>query len=212
MAEREDGTRLPRTTPDQPQARHPSSTASTPTNNPPTPTATLTIPPPPPPPPSTTTTTTLPLIPLSPTTLPPHPTEPPSLTTARLLQLLLTNGLSTATHLPRPYTLAHLTTLRTQLLRAPFFDPLHRPSELRPRIRPQRILFMDLVVLVARLLRVMMRREPLGTAAEREERVEVRNGCFDEPFFDRSVEGGWGPEGPFGGAGEGVGEDEGCFI
>lgn len=71
---------------------------------------------------------------------------------------------------------------------------------------------MDLVVLVARLMRVLMRREPLTTEEERREMVEVRNACLDERFFDRSQDGGWGREGPFAGHGEGEGEDEACFT
>ena len=76
--------------------------------------------------------------------------------------------------------------LRSQLLEDPFFDDLHRPEELRPRLRSSRILFMDIVVLLARLLRVLMRQGPL-TDIERDERINVRNGCMNQPFFQRRL-------------------------
>lgn len=43
---------------------------------------------------------------------------------------------------------------------------------------------MDVVVLMARLVRVFMRHDPL-TLDEVRERVEIRNECLDQPFFDR---------------------------
>ncbi len=77
---------------------------------------------------------------------------------------------------------------------------------------------MDLVVLLGKLVRVLMREGPRAQggsrgvrselrAGEMEERVEVRNACLDQPFFQRWVA---GSGRPFGGAEEEV--DEGVEV
>lgn len=77
---------------------------------------------------------------------------------------------------------------------------------------------MDVIVLMARLVRVLMKMQRqgmnggMGAGEDDEERVSVRNACLDEPFFQRA----WGGRPPFGGApgtadGEEV-DDEGCVV
>ena len=65
---------------------------------------------------------------------------------------------------------------------------------------------MDLVVLLARLMRVLMRRPTALGEAELAERIEVRNACLDQPFFQRWVE---SSTRPFSDEGD---EDEGCKV
>ncbi|KAK3109972.1 hypothetical protein LTR53_016215 [Teratosphaeriaceae sp. CCFEE 6253] len=161
---------------------------------------------------------------------PPPPPTPPTnpathLLLAHLLQLLLRNGIAGALRLPRPCTLATCHALRARLLRDPFFDPAHRAHELAPppgpRLRRSKILFADLVVLMARVLRVLMLPQPPPqpqqhdedvagveglTEAQGRERVAVRQEALGQPFFDRGVR---GPGNPF--AEPGV-EDEGCWV
>ena len=112
--------------------------------------------------------------------------QPSPLLVARILTMVLDNGTALATRRPRPHSVGSLNILRSQLLEDPFFDNLHRPEELRPRLRTSRILFMNIVVLMARLLRVLMRQGPL-TDTERAERIDVRNECMNQPFFHRRL-------------------------
>ncbi|TKA65256.1 hypothetical protein B0A55_11386 [Friedmanniomyces simplex] len=140
---------------------------------------------------------------------------------ANLLQLLLRNALATSLALPRPCTINHCNHLRAHLLADPFFDPTHLPHEIpSPLIRPSKILFSDLVVLMARVLRVLMRQQQqqgnvyvLGAALteeeeeeERAERGRVRWEALCQPFFERGREGGGNP------FSDGGVVDEGCVL
>lgn len=134
------------------------------------------------------TTTTVPAaIAASSVTVASHHRQLPHIIVAKMLTMVLQNGMALAAHETRPNTLLALTTLRRDLLlHCPFFDPEHKPDELRPRIRPSQISFTGLVVLMARLLRVMMKQGAL-TEEEVAERVEVRNECLDQRFFNRAL-------------------------
>ena len=132
--------------------------------------------------------------------------QPSALLVARILSMLMQNGTAIAMRQSRPYSVFALNTLRSQLLQDSLFDELHRPEELSGRIRSRSILFMDVVVLMARLLRVLTRRAPL-TEEEQNERVIVRNECMDQPFFDRRL---MNSNRPF--VDEDFDEDEGCFV
>ena len=105
---------------------------------------------------------------------------------ARIISMLMQNGIAMAMRQPRPYSVIALNTLRSQLLQDPFFDELHHPEELSGRLRSSSILFMDVVVLMGRLLRVLIRQAPL-TDEEENERSDIRNECMDQPFFDRRL-------------------------
>lgn len=131
--------------------------------------------------------------------------HPSSLLVARILTMVLENGASLAMRRARPHCVAALNALRAQLLQDPFFDDLHQPEELGLRLRTSRILFMDLVVLLAKLLRVLMRIPPL-TEDEMAERVKVRNDCLNQPFFNRTLAYSARPfvDDDF--------DDEGCFV
>ena len=113
-----------------------------------------------------------------------NPQQPSPLLVARVLTMVLENGIALAMRRTRPHSIAALNGIRTQLLQDSFFDEAYRTDELAPRTRPSRILFMDLVVLMAKLQRVLMRQAPL-TEDEMAERINVRNECLIQPFFDR---------------------------
>lgn len=128
-----------------------------------------------------------------------------SLIVAKILQMVLENSIAAISRRQRPHSVQALNVLRTQLLRDDFFDPNHNPTELRVRRSASTILFMDLAVLLARMMRVLMRRGPLHED-DVTERVAVRNEALDQPFFDRSTAGDGHPftrQEP---------EDEGCFM
>lgn len=130
----------------------------------------------------------------------------PYLLVASILQMVLRNGIAAAINRPKPCSVASLNILRTQLLQEePFFDPNHKLEELTPRTRPSRILFVDIVVLLTRLMRVLMRQGVLSDE-QKAERVAVRNAVLDQPFFDRERPASQNPfaEEPF--------EDEACFA
>lgn len=120
--------------------------------------------------------------------------------------MVLENGVALALRQPRPHSIPSLNTLRSQLLQDPFFDELHLPEELTGSLRSRGILFMDVVVLMARLLRVLMRRPPL-TEEERAERISVRNECMNQPFFNRQL---IHSNRPF--VDEDGDQDEGCYV
>lgn len=131
----------------------------------------------------------------------------PQVLVAKLLTMILQNGTAIATQQPRPNSLAPLNALRAELLlHCPFFDPEHKPGELSPRTRRSQISFAEVVVLMARLIRVLMKQGGLSEAETRE-RVEVRNACLDQPFFDRELV---GSARPF--AREDGFVDEGCVM
>ena len=111
--------------------------------------------------------------------------QPSPILTARILTMVLQNGLATAMHIPRPHSVAALNRVRSQLLQDPFFDEDYRPDELAYRTRPGSISFMSIVVMMARLMRVLNRHTPL-TEDELAERINVRNDCLNQPFFDRA--------------------------
>lgn len=139
----------------------------------------------------------------------------PQILTAKILTMMLENGTALGQKRPRPYVLAQLNTLRTQLLlNSPFFDPAYRPEELQPRTLRAKIPYVEMVVLMARLIRVMVkggRREGnlgKGILAEGEgegmaarelkmaednederERVTVRNLCLGQAFFQKGEAG-----------------------
>lgn len=148
------------------------------------------------------------------TTTTPSPTPPaprrrhlPQVLVAKILTLVLQNGVAMAQHQPRPRSVAALNALRTELLlHSPFFDPEHHAAELEPRTRRSAISFTDLVVLLARLMRVLMKQGEL-TAGEGRERLEVRRECLDLPFFDRGLV---GSETPF--ADDEGFTDEACVV
>lgn len=81
--------------------------------------------------------------------------------------------------------------LRKNLLEDAFFDPDQQAEELAVPTRPSAIEFSDLLVLLARLYRVLVRdieRKRLGLELNENERLEkmhVRNECLNQPFFDR---------------------------
>lgn len=137
----------------------------------------------------------------------PHRHHLPQLLVARILTLVLQNGIALVQHQPRPHSVAALNALRAALLQhTPFFDPAHDAAELGPRTRRSAISFADLVVLLARLMRVLMKQGGL-TEGEARERAEVRRECLDLPFFDRE---GLGSARPFGD--EDGFRDEGCVV
>lgn len=133
--------------------------------------------------------------------------RPPSaVLLAKILSMVLENGVAIAMRQERPHSVFALNRLRTQLLQDSFFDENHCPEELNDRLRTSGILFMDVVVLMARLLRVLMRQAPL-TDEQRDERITIRNDCMNQPFFDRNL---INTNRPF--AHQEIGEDEGCFC
>jgi len=101
-----------------------------------------------------------------------------------IMSMLAHNGLASLMGRPRIHSAQNLGKQRTALLLDPFFDPRHRPEEIQYRGRAGPILWMDAIVLLARLMRVLMRRDPL-TVAEVAERIDVRNEVLSQPFFDR---------------------------
>lgn len=119
--------------------------------------------------------------------------------------MVLENSIAAAGRRQRPHSVQALNALRAQLLQDDFFDPNHDPVELRLRRSANTILFVDLAVLLARIMRVLMRRGPLHED-EIHERIAVRNEALDQPFFDRSTAGSVHPftrQEP---------EDEGCSV
>ena len=138
----------------------------------------------------------------------PQAPPPPQLLVVQILTMVLENGTALVLQRPRPHSIHHLNALRAPLiLLSPFFDPLHRTHELRARTRPARISFPDLIVLLARLVRVLAKLGREDAPDERMERVWVRNTCLDLPFFDprnlRSAR-------PFEHSSDFM--DEGCFL
>lgn len=128
-----------------------------------------------------------------------------SLLVAKILQIVLENSIAAASGRQRPHSVQALNALRTQLLQDDFFDPNHDPAELRFRRSASTILFKDLAVLLARLMRVLMRSGPLHDEGVHE-RIAVRNEALDQPFFDRNTAGDAHPftrQEP---------EDEGCSV
>lgn len=144
------------------------------------------------------------------TTQPPR-RQLPQILVAKILTMILQNATALVTHQPRSHNIAQLNILRSELvLYSPFFDPTHKPEELRLRTRRAQISFTDIVVLMARLMKVLISRgmEEEGDE-QRRERMEVRNECLDLPFFQRSeVE----SARPFGDGDQEGFEDEGCVI
>lgn len=139
---------------------------------------------------------------------PPTPRIPSEILLTHILHMTLCNTIARATSLPRPFNVSLLIHRREQLLRhEPFFDRTHLPEELLPRVRPSRIPYTDMVVLLAKLIRVLTRQMagPL-TEAERAERVAVRNEAMVQPFFDRERPAGRNP------FLDDLVEDEGCFV
>lgn len=113
----------------------------------------------------------------------------PQVLAAKILTMILENGIAIATHQLRPHDTLALNALRRDLLlHCEFFNAAHQPEELGPRTRRSQVSFADIVVLTARLMRVLMKNGAL-TEAEERERVAVRNECFDQPFFDRGLVG-----------------------
>jgi len=110
--------------------------------------------------------------------------HPSHVLVANILQMILRNGIAGSLNRPRPCTIEMCNSMRAQLLQDIFFDPEHLPHELGTRMRPSKVLYSDLVVLMARLMRVFMQQEPL-TEAQKAERVEVRRLALEQPFFDR---------------------------
>lgn len=142
----------------------------------------------------------------------PHHLSLPS-SPANVLQIIVMtteNFISRCRHQPtRPHSLAALNAVRTQLLQDPCFDPCHRTDELSRRAKTSdNIKFTDMLVLFSRLMRVLMRDQSAHRLGEEEliERINVRNACFNETFFDR---GRINPARPFN-HDEDV--DEGCFV
>ncbi|KAK5132747.1 hypothetical protein LTR08_008713 [Meristemomyces frigidus] len=135
-----------------------------------------------------------------------RPRPPSYLLVAGILQMVLRNGIARAIHKPTPCSVVSLNDLRTQLLQDPFFDPHHAADELAAPVLPSRILLADLVVLLATLMRVLMRPGGPLTEGEQAERSAVRNEVLNQPFFDRGRPASRNPfaEIPF--------EDEGCFA
>lgn len=128
-----------------------------------------------------------------------------SLLVARILQMVLENSIAATSRRQRPHSVQALNALRAQLLEDDFFDPSHDSAELRFRRSASTILFTDLTVLLARIMRVLMRRGPLHEE-EVHERVTVRNEALDQPFLDRNTAGDGHPftrQEP---------EDEGCSL
>ncbi|KXL51353.1 hypothetical protein M433DRAFT_394641 [Acidomyces richmondensis BFW] len=125
---------------------------------------------------------------------------------AIIISMIARNGIARALNNPRPYSTDLLNEVRTKLLADPFFDPDHRPEELRPRVRMSRINFDDALVLFAKLLKVLMARVDPPTEEQQRERALVRNEVLSHPFFDRKKAASSNPfsEAPF--------EDEGCFT
>ena len=112
---------------------------------------------------------------------------PAHVTMSGILQMVLRNGIANAVHTPtRPCTSTDLNKFRTVLLRDPFFDPRIQAEELSSHLQPNEnsMLFADLVVLMARIIRVLMFHAPL-TETQMRERVAVRKDALSEPFFDR---------------------------
>jgi hypothetical protein len=134
------------------------------------------------------------------------PGHPSKYLTAKILQVCLSNGIALAEQRPRPHSVSAVNTLRSQLLQDPFFDPMYRPEELQFQRRANGILFFDVLILMAMLLRVLARHEPL-TEDEMAERIHVRTECLSQPFFDRRLV---NSARPF--ADEEFDGDEGCFV
>ena len=125
---------------------------------------------------------------------------------AKILHMCLENGIALGERRTRPHSVFALNALRSQLLQDAFFDPTHRPEELEFRLRMNGALFMDVIVLMARFLRVLARQAPL-TEDEMAERIKVRTECLSQPFFDRRLV---NSTRPF--ADEEFDDDEGCFV
>ena len=119
--------------------------------------------------------------------------------------MVVRNGIARAMNKPTPCSVVSLNDWRTQLLQDTFFDRDSDPDELTAMIRPSRIMLADVVVLLATLMRVLMRRGPLSED-EQTERTAVRNEVLNQPFFDRERAPSRNPfaEDPF--------DDEGCFT
>ena len=98
--------------------------------------------------------------------------------------MVVRNGIARAISKPVPCSVSSLNHLRTQLLQDAFFDRDLEPEELTAPVRPSRILLGDVVVLLATLMRVLMRQGP-PTDDEHVERTAVRNEVLNQPFFDR---------------------------
>lgn len=111
--------------------------------------------------------------------------QPSPILAARILTMVLQNGSAVAMRRQRPHGVTAVNAVRSQLLQDPFFDEDYRPDELAQRTRPSRVMFLDLVVLMAKLMRVLMRPLPL-TEEQLAERITVRNECLNQPFFDRA--------------------------
>lgn len=104
---------------------------------------------------------------------------------ARISIMVLVNGTSRQSGYRGPFSARQVNALRTQLLPDPFFDRGHRPEELAPQIRPNPVHYHEIVLLLARLQRVLSRPGPL-TREETAERVAARNEALNQPFFDRA--------------------------
>lgn len=128
----------------------------------------------------------------------------------KIMVMTTENFIASCRHQPtRPYSLTTLNAVRTQLLQDPFFDPCHRVDEIARRSKPsENIKFTDMLVLFSRLMRVLMRDQSANRLSEEEliERIDVRNACLDETFFDR---GRVNPSRPFN---HDQNIDEGCFV
>jgi hypothetical protein len=120
--------------------------------------------------------------------------------------MVVRNGIAGALRRPRPCTVQALNVIRTILLQDPFFDRRVRREELGMRTRPVRITVPDLVMLLARLMRVHMMQEPL-TKEDFEEWVAVRKETLGQPFFDRER-----PNTEINPFSEEPWEDEGCYA
>ncbi|KAK5118818.1 hypothetical protein LTR62_000027 [Meristemomyces frigidus] len=117
---------------------------------------------------------------------------PAHVTLATILQMILRNGISNACHSPRrPSTSDQLNKFRSILLQHPFFDRTEHPEDLTPHVpteaeasAPPPLCFADLVVLMARTLRILMWQAPL-TQWQLVELSVVRREALREGFFDR---------------------------
>lgn len=110
-----------------------------------------------------------------------------------LLRVVLASGLAVRPSQPPTVHYAEIDAARQELLAISFFDPRHKPHELtRVRRNPaEKVSFSDTVVVLARLLKIIIREnsamQPL-TEAEMTERLEVRNMVMSQAFFDRKRE------------------------